>query len=48
MAGCACMETFYLDANGACVPIHNCTCFDDYTYTTKNAGDVTRRGCANW
>ena len=48
MAGCACREGYFLDAFGACVPIQNCTCYDEYKDATMTAGDVTRRGCANW
>ena len=48
LAGCACHDGYYLDAYGSCVPPADCTCVDDYYGDVKNAGEISKRGCANW
>ena len=49
IAGCACRhEDEYLDANDMCVKSCDCTCIDDYYNEIKEAGDISRRGCADW
>ena len=49
IAGCACRkDDQYLDAYGRCVRKEECTCVDDYYGEVAEAGDISRRGCADW
>ena len=48
LAGCSCYENYYLDDFGKCVASEGCTCYDEYEDVTKLAGEIARRGCANW
>jgi hypothetical protein len=50
VAGCSCRDGELLNDYGECVPAEQCTCYDAYDpeHPMKNAGDISKRGCADW
>lgn len=53
VAGCTCSnEGEVFSEQGECIPVQDCTCYDDYALPSENPikkrGDISRRGCANW
>jgi hypothetical protein len=49
--GCGCPPGQLFNEDNECVPVAECTCFDEYSVPGsqfKLPGSVTQRGCANW
>ena len=52
IAGCVCGNNGYMDADGKCVSLEDCTCYNDHEPKPEDriiqAGSIATRGCAIW
>lgn len=49
IAGCHCSQNGYLvNDYDTCVPVEDCTCYDDVTDKIHEAGEKVTRSCGDW